>query len=973
MNRKTCFTTLAAILFLICSGFVQRGLAQDSEDQSSIFGFREIGPTMVGGRVVDIDVHPRNRSIMFVASGSGGLWKTVNNGTTWECIFENENTMSIGDIAVDQDDPDIIWVGTGEANNQRSVLYGDGIYKTTDGGKTWKNVGLEKTQHIGRIVIDPTNSNIVYVAASGNLYSFNEERGLYKTSDGGETWEKVLYISPQVGVIDVVLDPQNPSTIYAATYERLRRAWDFDGAGPGSAIHKSTDGGKSWNRLEGGLPSGNIGRIGIDISRQDPSIVYATVSNQNSQAPGRDENESNVEVKEDEITTPFDFSIKYENDNCQIASVSARSLLRRQGVRNGDTVLEIGGIDAKNKDAIVELLKNINPGDQVQVKTQRGSEETISNVSVQQPRPREIGGEIYKTTDGGETWEKVNRQPVGGSPAYYYGQIRVDPSDDSRLYLLSVPLYVSDDGGRRWQTIARSVHVDHHAFWINPDNSNQLLLGNDGGFHISYDRGATWDWAINLPLAQFYAIGVDHRVPYHVYGGTQDNGSMGGPSRSRNPSGIDRAQWYRVGGGDGFYVQVDPNDHNILFSESQFGAISRLDQSTERSRGVRPPRSEPNGAADRFNWNSPILMSQHDSRVIYFGGNKLFKSMNLGDDWEVISPDLTTNNLQRIAGNVPYCTITTIAESKFDRNKLLVGTDDGYVQLTNDGGKSWTELSNNFPYKPAEWWCTRVEWSPHDADTAFVSFSAYREDDFRPFVFMTTNGGKTWSSISGGLPQFGPVNVVKADPQNPNLLFVGTDFGVHVSSDKGASWEALTKGLPRVAVHDLLVHPRDNDLVVGTHGRGIYIMDDISALQQMTTEIKEKDVHLFQPRGAYYLWSRRSTPSIPGDRAKWYPNPDNEISFYVWFKERPSGDAELVLNNALGEQVRTAEVRRREGLQKISIRSATPGRGGRFRGRGGQDGERQQPLTPGFYVAKLTVGDKTLTVPIEIKNDPIEE
>ena len=729
---------------------IQTSLAQNSNvlDQ---FSFRAIGPTSVGGRIIDIDVHPRNRSIMFAASASGGLWKTANSGTTWECIFENERTMSIGDIAVDQDNPDIIWVGTGEANNQRSSFYGDGIYKSTDGGKSWKNVGLEKTSHIGRIVIDPTDSKVVYVAALGNLYSFNEERGLYKTVDGGQTWEKVLYISPEVGVVDVVIDPKNPSNVYAASYERLRRAWDFDGAGPGSGIYKSSDAGENWKRLEDGLPSGEIGRIGIDISRQDPSILYATVSNQNLQEveggagrrrfgdrdsgdlenernrnneyqdPGQgwfqeDEEEKQSEAQDengdaqaekqqdqntDEIATPFGFSIKYENDSCVISDLSVRSNLRRAGVREGDKVIAIGGVEGTNRKAVLAFLDNLNDGDQLQVKTQRGDNAPIvTNAEIiqaeQRQRQRQVGGEIYKSTDSGETWEKVNERPVGGSPAYYYGQIRVDPSDDTRLYMCSVPFYKSEDGGKTWQTIARSVHVDHHAIWINPENPNHLLLGNDGGFHISHDQGETWDWATNLPLAQFYAIGVDHQVPYNVYGGLQDNGSVGGPSRSRNARGIDHAQWYRVGGGDGFYVQVDPNDHNILFSESQFGAISRRDQRTEQSRGIRPPRTEPDGTPDRYNWNSPILMSQHDSRVVYFGGNKLFKSMNHGDDWEVISPDLTTANAERIAGNVPYCTITSIAESKFNRNKLLVGTDDGKVQLTIDGGENWTDLSEQF-------------------------------------------------------------------------------------------------------------------------------------------------------------------------------------------------------------------------------------------------------------------------------------
>ena len=958
--------------------------AQDSWFKD--FEWREVGPTATGGRVTDIEVDINDPHHIFVASASGGLWETTNNGTTWECIFENEGTISIGDIAVDPQDAKTIWIGSGEANNQRSSLWGDGVYKSSDGGESWNNTGLKETHHIGRVVIDPTNSDVVFVAALGKLYSDNEERGLFRTQDGGESWEKVLYVSPQVGVADVVIDPENPNNLLAATYERKRRAWNFDGAGPGSAIYKSTDGGDSWKKIEGGLPVGEIGRIGLAIFPGNPKVVYATVSNQNP-APRRsrsdrgseadtkppsekpatsstsdEEKQPDTETNE-MVSTKLGFSVELFEIGAAVNEVQRGSAAESEGIRKGNKVVSIGGIYTENISQVKRVLANLKDGDRVTVVTEKGGKEmsatlTASKKIVALPG-RPIGGEIYRSEDAGSTWEKVNQSPLGGNPAYYYGQIRVDPVDDQRVYVLGVPVYVSSDGGKTFSSDgARSVHVDHHALWINPDNPNHLMLGNDGGFHISYDKSKTWDYVYNLPLAQFYAIGVDQQEPYHVYGGLQDNGSWGGPSKSSGSVG--RQDWYRVGGGDGFYVQVDPDNADIIFSESQFGAISRRDRGTGVSRSIRPPQTA--GANHRYNWNSPILMSTHDPRVIYFGGNKLFKSFNRGDDWLEVSKDLTTANPERIAGNVPHCTITTIAESRKDKKRLMVGTDDGKVQVTVDGGETWIDVTRNFPFQPTNWWCSRVAFSHDDRDTAYATFTGYREDDFRPFVFKTTDSGETWESIAGNLPQ-GPVNVIKQDPVNATTLYVGTEFGVFVSLDDGKTWRGLQKGLPRVSVQDLLVHPRDADLVIGTHGRGIYVLDNITPFQEFDNE-KREESRLYPVRD----WTRPSGGSssmFAGDRKRLAASPQAGVAIWYQLGEAvEEDDFELIVRDSKGKEIASLSGSRDPGLHRVYFpqprQSSRGGRGGGRR-RGGSSAR------VGDYTVEMKVGEQTTEQSFEIK------
>lgn len=970
------------------------------------FQWRSIGPTATGGRVVDIEVDPQDPHHILVASAAGGLWETKNNGTTWNCIFENEGTISIGDIAMDPKDVKTIWIGSGEANNQRSSLAGDGVYKTTDGGKTWKNLGLQDTHHIGRVVIDPQDSNTVYVAALGHLYSANTERGLFKTSDGGKTWDNVLYISPEVGVVDVMVHPENSQIVVAASYERLRQAWNFDGNGPGSAIHRSADGGKTWTRASD-IPGGDIGRIGLAYFAGDPQVMFATVSNQNLKLPtpakkqpattpdesdntdsdgeqiDKDTEDKDTEDKDAEsdgdepqnddksvdaaakaaaVDTGFGFHLSVDGESLKVTKLSARSEASQNGVRNGDVLTMMGGTREWTITAAANFLAKVQPGDRIQWVFARGDE--FRSVTLSLPRPgqaAEVGGEIYRSDDAGMTWKKTNRQAVGGFPPYYYGQITVDPQDQNRIYVMSVPVYVSSDGGKTFrQDGAPSVHVDHHAFWVNPKNSNHLMLGNDGGFHISYDRGKTWDYVFNLPLAQFYAITADNQQPYHVYGGLQDNGSWGGPSEGAGA--VTRESWYQVGGGDGFYVQVDPNDHNIVFSESQFGAIGRQNRATGERAFIRPPQSaaEPGGQSvvDRYNWNSPILMSQHDPRTIYFAGNKLFMSFNRGDDWLTISPDLTTNDPTKVIGNVPHCTITTIAESPLDKNYLLVGTDDGKVHITKNRGESWSDISNGFPLQPNRWWCSRVEFSHANKDTAYVSFTGYREDDFRPFVFKTTDAGATWNSIVANLPMEN-VNVIKQDPRNPAALYVGTEQGVFLSRNDGQSWESIP-GLPRVSVQDLLIHPRERDLIVGTHGRGIFIVDDVTPLQE-TVDAKAA-AHLFSIRD-WVITRPPAVSSFAGDRKR--PAPNSQAGVVIWYQLSEAVEAKnisLVILDKNGKEVSRLKPETTAGWHRVMFPESSGGGRGRAR-----RGRAAGSAGPGDYRAVLQLGDQRFEQPFSIR------
>jgi photosystem II stability/assembly factor-like uncharacterized protein len=802
--KKWGFIFILLILFWITAGAIEaQQISQDNlKDWLKIVNFRSIGPTRPSGRFVDFAVSSQDPYIFYAATATGGLWKTVNNGITFEPVFDNEAVFSIGAVACAATDHNIVWVGTGEANNSRSTYWGDGVYKSTDGGRTWKNMGLRDSHHIGRIVIHPQNPDIVYVAAVGHLYSENEERGLFKTEDGGQTWKKVLGVSidgRHIGVIDVAIDPQNPETVYAATYDRLRKPWTYMLGGPGSGIYKSTDGGRTWKKLTDGLPGGILGRIGLAVYPRNPQIVYACIENANK--PGMSPEERWQEI--------------------------------------------------------------------LQGKSSQGM----------------IDGEVYRSDDGGESWRKVSpeKQSIGGSPGYYYGRIVVDPNDDKHVYVLSVSTFESKDGGKSW-TRAFNFGGDDHALWIDPKDSRHLLLGFDHGMGISFDGGKNWYHPDNLPLGQFYAVDFDMSYPYNVAGGMQDNGSAKGPSTKRGGGPIRLEDWETVGGGDGMYNVFDRKTNRFLYNESQFGAIQRIDLLT----GERKNISYQLKRRDlRWNWCSPILVSPHNSDVIYHGANILLRSPYRGEYWEEISPDLTTNDPTKLPtgkggdGNIQYCTITTIDESPLEEGVLWVGTDDGNVWLSRDGGKDWKKLNDRIPGHPG-YWVSRIVASSHFAGTAYLAFTGYRHDDFRPFLYKTNDYGETWVSIAGNLPNE-PINVIREDPWNPNLLFVGTDLGLHVSLDGGKSWIKLKNNMPTQPVHDLKIHPREKEIIVATHGRSIFIAD-ISPLEEMTPEVLAKNIYLYsiKPR---VRWVANKTPHSSSANFNGESEP-NAVAIYYHLKTR---------------------------------------------------------------------------------------
>ncbi|MEE2888698.1 MAG: hypothetical protein VX951_14810 [Planctomycetota bacterium] len=892
---------LSSLVGLVLTASLAHSLsAQDNDfvtkDVLDKMSWRSLGPARFGGRVLDLAVHPNNPSIFWVASASGGLFKTTNRGINFTAQFQNESSISIGDVAVAPSNPDILYLGTGEANNQRSSYWGDGVYRSDDGGKNWQHRGLRGTDHIGRIVVHPTNPDVLYAAAAGALYSQNEERGVYRSSDGGKNWVKAKFISQDVGFIDIVMDPNDPKTLYAASYERRRRAWNFDATGPGSAIHKTTDGGDSWTKLAGGLPSGEIGRIGLDTFKgKQGTVVFAVVENGN---PGKPQ---------------------------------ARNQRRRIPEPEQDEAEAVQG----------------------------------------RSRASTIGGQVFRSANGGTKWTKISGETsIGGRPGYYYGQIRVDPTDEQRIYVLSVPVHMTTDGGKTWKSGVSGIHVDHHALWINPGNPRHLMLGNDGGLHISYDYGATWDHMNHLGISQFYAITVDMSRPYWIYGGTQDNGTWAIPSRATTSGGVQNRHAAKVNGGDGFFVQVDPLDPAIVYSESQFGRLSRQDLRTGERKSINP-KAERGSPALRHNWSSPILLSSHNHHTVYFGSQYLHKSTNRGDEWQTISPDLSTSDAKRVQGNVPHCTITTIAESPMRSGLLWVGTDDGKVWVTKSGGRRWTDLTNRFDQLPAQLWVSRVEASAADADTAYVSFTGYREDIRDAFLFMTTDGGETFRNISNNLPHE-PINVIREHPRNQHVLFVGTEFGVFVSLNGGGNWLPLDNKLPTVPCHDLMVHPRESDLIVGTHGRGIFVMD-IAPLEDLSAEVLAKGFHVFPATDGYQLGRNFSRGWI-GARTWSAESTDSNPTFSYYLRADSDETISLRVLDGSGKAVFTrARCENTAGLHRVSWSSGGGrGRGGRgaqfARMFGGRGGGSSSPA--GQYVVELKHGKTAIRRVFEMRGQP---
>ncbi|WP_299314266.1 glycosyl hydrolase [uncultured Aquimarina sp.] len=834
---------------------IQKGLLQKRQlEKSSLVKnvpFENIGPSVMSGRVVDVDVNPENTTEFYVGYASGGLWYTTNNGTTFEPVLDSAETINVGDIAVDWKNG-TIWVGTGENNSSRSSYAGIGILKSSDKGKTWKNVGLIDSQHIGRIIINPNNSDEVIVGATGHLYSNNEERGIYKTTDGGTTWKKTLFINSETGIIDVAYAPDNFNIMYAAAWDKDRKAWNFEGNGSGSGIYKSTDAGSTWNKisLEGsGFPTGNgVGRIGLAVF--DSNILYAVHDSQFRRDESKKAEKSSGFTKDDFKTMSVDAFLNLEDKklNRYLKTNGFQEKYRAENVKQMVRSGSVKPID------LAKYLENANAA--------------LFDTPV-------IGAEVYRSDDGGKSWKKTHKEYLDDifySYGYYFAQIQINPANKDHIYISGVPILKSKDGGKTYKSIsAENVHADHHSLWINPNNPNHLINGNDGGVNISYDDGENWIKANQPSVGQFYAINVDHEKPYNVYGGLQDNGVWVGSVNAQ-----ENASWYQSGhypwksimGGDGMQVQIDHRDSNIVYTGFQFGNYFRLDRSNDEQTYIQP-KHELGESPYRFNWQTPILLSPHNQDILYLGGNKLMRSMNQGDEWTAISKDLTNGGKK---GNVAYGTLSSISESVFQFGLIYTGSDDGLVYVTKNAGGNWNKISDSFP---KDLWVSRVVASKHKKERVYVSLNGYRWDDFTAYVYMSDDYGQTWKNIGRELPT-SAVNVIKEDPKNENVLYVGSDNGAYVSLDKGNTWQVFSKGIPNVAVHDIVIQPEANDLLLGTHGRSIY-KTNIEPLQNLNSEILNSELYL------YPMSTVKASPRWGSSWSKWLEayEPSTTVKYYA--------------------------------------------------------------------------------------------
>ncbi|NAS31717.1 glycosyl hydrolase [Flavobacteriaceae bacterium R38] len=843
-------------------------LKQELKENSSVKNvpFTNIGPSIMSGRVVDVDVNPDNTTEFYVAYASGGLWYTNNNGTTFTAITENAPTQNMGDIAVDWN-KGTIWIGTGESNSSRSSYAGIGILKSNDKGKTWENVGLTDSHHIGRIIINKNNPDEVVVGVIGHLYSSNSERGIFKTTDGGKTWNKTLFINDNTGVIDISPSPTNPNILYAASWERDRKAWDFNGDGENSVIYKSTDAGTSWTKItkEGnGFPTGSgVGRIGL--ATFNDNIVYAFLDNQFRRPKTGSENSTGLKKE--------DFKTMSTSDFLSLDDKKLNSYLRGNRFQQKYTAKSVKKSVKEGSAKPSDLALYV---------------ENPNAVTFDTPV---IGAEVYKSVDGGKSWKKTHDNYLDGvysSYGYYFGIIAVNTSDQNKIYIGGVPLLRSDDGGKTFVSISKeNVHSDHQSIWVNPNLEGHVINGNDGGINITYDDGENWIKNNQPSVGQFYYINVDNQKPYNVYGGLQDNGVWYGPSNyspSKNWTSSGDYPYKRIGGGDGMQVQIDNRNNKIVYAGSQFGFYYRVNLETNERIFINP-RNELGDAPYRYNWQAPILLSPHNQDILYMGANRLLRSLDQGENFEVISGDLTTGGKK---GNVPYGTLATISESPFQFGLIYTGSDDGFVQVTKNGGGSWENLSSSLP---KNLWVSRVIASAHKKERVYITLNGYRSDDFKPYVYASDNYGKNWKSINGNLP-LEAINVIKEDPVNENLLYVGTDNGVYVSFDRGATWEAFANGLPNVAVHDLVIQAEAKDLLIGTHGRSIY-KANIAPLQQLTSALRNKTTHLFD------IESVRFSPRWGQTFSPWRAAFEPGTTFTVYTKEKGNYTLDIISENGI--------------------------------------------------------------------------
>ena len=869
-------------LFLI-TGFNEHTNAQNNLSKSDLlqtYSWRAIGPANMGGRVTDIDGIPGDPSTFYISGADGGIHKTIDGGVSFKAVFENQRAYSIGALTLAPSDKNILWVGTGEGDPRNSVGYGWGVYKSTDGGDSWEHLGLKKTERIKRIVVDPNNPDVACVCALGKEWGPNPERGVFKTTDGGKTWDKILYIDEDTGCADIAMENENPRIMYAGMWTFRRKPWRFDDGGKNTAIYKTTDGGANWKKIMNGLPKTDMARPGIHIAQSNPDIVY--------------------------LMTEF-----------------------------------------------------------------------------------EGGGTVFRSEDKGENWVMVNDNPNVNFRPFYYSDVRVDPKNPNILFSISGRLSRSKDFGKNWKTIATTVHGDHQALWIDPQNPQYILNGSDGGFQRSFDGGDSWEIINNVELSQFYQIQVDNLKPYNVYGGLQDNGTWVGPSNSLYSAGILKRHWKGLAYGDGYFAEPIPGNEHLVYTNLQGGVPFLVDSRYGNVQTIHPYPKIVGSAGDaielhkyRFNWDAPIHISPHDPETVYIGGNVIFKSQDRGNSWEVISPDLTTNDKskQRTSGGTIYqdntaaefhCTVLYIAESPIQKGVLWAGTDDGNVQLSMDGGKNWSNLKDRIKGLPEYAWVSKIHASEHDAGTAFVTVDQHRMDDFRPYVFMTKNFGKSWEKISSNLPEDDYVKVVRQDPHNSNLLFAGMEHGIYASWNKGKSWEKINIDLPNVSVRDLRIQARDRDLILGTHGRGVYILDDIRPIEELDMA-KGKNLHLFPVREAI-LWNMFWRIENLGDRTYKAKNP--EFGAYINFTlNRDSSDPVVVdIKDSNGNLVTTLEHKgAKKGVNRIVWDLGYDG-ARKLENKieeGFSYGALRPKVSPGSYSANIKAMNESASTTILVSADP---
>ena len=844
--------------------------------------FKNIGPTIMSGRVVDVDVNPDMPSEFYVGYASGGVWHTNNNGTTFNPILDSSDTQNVGDIAVHWPTR-TIYVGTGENNASRSSYAGIGILKSTDNGKTWENIGLMDAHHFAPILIHPDNPDIVTVGVTGHLYSANNQRGVYKTTDGGKTWKQTLFVDDMSGIIDLQVNPNNYNTMFATSWTKDRKAWNFTGNGTNSAIYKSTDAGESWTKVsteKSGFPTGEgVGRIGIAVF--DDNTVYAIHDSQ-FRRPDKGKSDRRGLAKDDFKTM----------STAEFLALDDKKLNR---------FLKTNGFQEKYRaENVKQMVRsgNVKPIDLAKYLEDANS--LLFDTPV-------VGAEVYKSTNGGQSWSKTHEDYLDGiyfSYGYYFGHIHVSPADANHIYIYGVPILKSKDGGISFSSIsAENVHADHHALWINPKNPNHLVNGNDGGVNITYDDGENWIKNNSPSVGQFYAINVDNESPYNVYGGLQDNGVWKGANNAReNKAWHQQGQypWKSIMGGDGMQIQIDNRDVNTVYTGYQFGNYFRLNLETGAQTYIQPKHTLGENPY-RFNWQTPILLSPHNQDILYLGGNKLMRSMNQGDDWEAISADLTNGGRK---GNVAYGTISTISESPFKFGLIYVGSDDGLVNVTKDAGGSWTTISNSFP---KDLWVSRVVASKHKKERVYVTLNGYRWDDFSVYAYMSDDYGKTWTDISGNIPA-SPVNVIAEDSENENILYLGTDNGAYVSFDNGKNLEVFSSGVPNVAVHDIVIQPKAKDLLLGTHGRSIY-KANIAPLQGINEKVMSAPITMFdmQPMRHSSRWG--------SSWSKWLDayEPETTIKFF----SNSAGTKTIKILSKNGAELNTIKVNADKGFNYV--------------------------------------------------------